>query len=189
MTRPPPMTNSGKRRRRQQATDQSIGRFLHASAVQIEAATNETQEELEGLTQLLIALAQHASGMNRRLDNFARLNLEPQDMAAIREEIASLDAAAMKTISRLQFADRLHQRLSNVQGNLDALAELMGQPDVSPGRWTQFLQDSRDNFTMEHERELFDRVLQEDLGSPPANDSQTDNIALFDMTRGGKDVV
>ena len=182
------MTKSGKKSGPGRETQQDVSRFLHASAVQIEAATEETRDEIESLTQLVIALAQHASAMNRRLDRLAELNLAPEDLAGIREDIKSLDAAANKTIARLQFADRMHQRLANVQVNLDALAELMGEKPMSRKSWTAFLEQSRRTFTMEHERTLFDSVLGVDAPGESANESLGDNIALFSPRRGEGDV-
>jgi len=181
------MTSSGHKLTTDEDAQKNVSRFLRASAVQIEAATSETREEIENLTQLVIALAQHASTMNRRLDRFSELNLAPEDLAGIRGDITSLDAAANKTIARLQFADRMHQRLTNVQTNLDALAVLIGEKTMSPKRWSAFLEESRATFTMEHERSLFDSMVGGRSDDESANDSIGDNIALFEPVRGDGD--
>ncbi len=167
--------------------DIHVDRFLHASAVQIEAATEETQDEIDGLAQLVLALVDHTSNMSRRLDELASSEIDVGTLAAMRDEIASLDAAANKTIARLQFADRLHQRLSNVKGNLDALAELLGETTLSGKRWNLFLESSRAAFTMESERVLFDQILDTSPESESANESLGDNIALFSPKSGDSD--
>lgn len=167
--------------------DRNVGRFLHASAVQIEAATEETQGEIDGLAQLVLALAGHASNMSRRLEELAAADVDVGTLSAMREEISSLDAAANKTIARLQFADRLHQRLSNVKGNLDALADLLGESPMSRKRWDNFLEQSRAAFTMESERVLFDQILDTSPTGESANESLGDNIALFAPRTGGSD--
>ena len=167
--------------------DIEVGRFLHASAVQIEAATEETQGEIDGLAQLVLALVGHAANMSRRLEELAAADIDVGTLAAMRDEISSLDAAANKTIARLQFADRLHQRLSNVKGNLDALADLLGESPLSDTRWSNFLESSRAAFTMESERVLFDQILDTSPASESANESLGDNIALFSPRTGDAD--
>ena len=62
---------------------------------------------------------------------------------------------------RLQFADRMNQRLSNVASNLAGLADLM-QPAEWPAtdiKWREFLKRTRATFSMEQERQMFDAVF------------------------------
>lgn len=104
------------------SADLRAGQRLFDSARQVRAAAEETQAEIDGLTSLVISLAKHASILSRRLDEQPEHALPPGQLDAMRREVSSLDAAANKTIARLQFAERLQHRLMNVQLNLDALS-------------------------------------------------------------------
>jgi len=72
-----------------------------------------------------------------------------------------MSEAMSLALVKLQFADRLGQRLSNVRDNLARLAELMSSPDVSVTEksWSDFLVDVRASFTMEDERRIFDAIV------------------------------
>ena len=99
------------------------GQCLHNCAIQVQAAAEETQAEIDGIAELVIALAGHASALSRRLDKASSGANESDDIARLREDMSALDAVANKTIARLQFADQLQQRLSTVQHNLNSLAD------------------------------------------------------------------
>ena len=99
------------------------GQCLHNCAIQVQAAAEETQAEIDGIAELVIALAGHAGKLSRRLDQASASGDESDDIARLREDMSALDAVANKTIARLQFADQLQQRLSTVQHNLNSLAD------------------------------------------------------------------
>ncbi len=97
------------------------GQCLHNCAIQVQAAAEETQAEIDGIAELVVALAGHASKLSRKLDQAS--SDESEDISRLREDMSALDAVANKTIARLQFADQLQQRLSTVQHNLNSLAD------------------------------------------------------------------
>lgn len=99
------------------------GRQLAESALHVQAAAEETQAEIDGLTKLVVALAKHATALGRRVDAHADADLEADKLVLLREEISALDAAANKTIARLHFAERLQQRLAKVQTNLQTVSD------------------------------------------------------------------
>lgn len=99
------------------------GQCLHTCAIQVQAAAEETQAEIGGIAELVIALAGHASALSRRLDRASGSARESEEITRLREDMSALDAVANKTIARLQFADQLQQRLSTVQHNLNSLAD------------------------------------------------------------------
>ena len=108
---------------RMQVDEMRAGQCLHNCAIQVQAAAEETQAEIDGIAELVIALAGHASALSRRLDEASRDASEAGEIARLREDMSALDAVANKTIARLQFADQLQQRLCNVQHNLNSLAD------------------------------------------------------------------
>ena len=99
------------------------GQCLHNCAIQVQAAAEETQAEIDGIAELVIALAGHASTLSHRLDKASSGADQSDEISRLREDMSALDAVANKTIARLQFADQLQHRLSTVQHNLNSLAD------------------------------------------------------------------
>lgn len=108
---------------RMQVDEMRAGQCLHNCAIQVQAAAEETQAEIDGIAELVIALAGHASALSRRLERAGSNGTESEEITRLREDMSALDAVANKTIARLQFADQLQQRLSTVQHNLNSLAD------------------------------------------------------------------
>jgi len=91
---------------------------------------------------------------------------------------------------RLQFADRLNQRLSNVVKNLTDLAKLMNSSDlpITQAKWAGYLNEARTTFTMELERKMFDAVFREiaiEIGDESAADVFQDLTLFNGDTRDG----
>ena len=99
------------------------GQCLHTCAIQVQAAAEETQAEIDGIAELVIALAGHASALSHRLERASGSATELAEVRRLRDDMSALDAVANKTIARLQFADQLQERLSTVQHNLNSLAD------------------------------------------------------------------
>lgn len=112
--------------------------------------------------QLLVALEESRTEM----DGITAAALSPDKEAAI------------ELITRLQSVDRLMQRLSNVQLNLDRLAKFVTAETQIPrvSQWSEFMEQTRASFTMEQERALFDEMLSE---YSKASSSSDDDITLF----------
>ena len=123
-------------------------------AEQIRAAIKEASADIEALSLSVLDTARHAEQL-----------IEPArapDSRPLREAVRSAS-------SRLQFADRLNQRLSNTAANLAALAEFMraSEQPISDAGWPVFLDAARARFTMEQERRMFDAVF----GTAPSTDA------------------
>lgn len=71
------------------------------------------------------------------------------------------ERASADLISRLQSVDRLMQRLTNVQSNLVNLADYVLREADSEGEmsWSLLCDQTRQRFTMEQERNMFDNLL------------------------------
>lgn len=71
------------------------------------------------------------------------------------------ERASADLISRLQSVDRLMQRLTNVQSNLVNLADYVLKEADSEGEmsWSLLCDQTRQRFTMEQERNMFDNLL------------------------------
>ncbi|MCP4322706.1 MAG: hypothetical protein GY787_12845, partial [Alteromonadales bacterium] len=94
-------------------------------------------------------------------------------------------------IIAFQFYDKLSQRLDHVSESLSALTTLIGNPAelYSPIAWQSLQESIRSKYTMEAERQIFDKVIsgvsiEEALIDFKQNiidkgDSEEDEIELF----------
>ena len=74
----------------------------------------------------------------------------------------TLDEAQRKVheaTMQLQSVDRLHQRLNNTRAVLSCLQQALksASADIPGSAWAAFLREARAYYTMESEREVFDR--------------------------------
>jgi len=135
----------------------AIAQLSDLCARQIDAGIEEAFGEISDLSQSLLRAAGYASDLGAA-------RKDPQHHAAVcrpEQVLESMSEAMSLALVKLQFADRLGQRLSNVRDNLARLAELMSSPDVSVTEksWSDFLVDVRASFTMEDERRIFDAIV------------------------------
>ena len=149
--------------------DGTAARLVQLCAEQIRAAVAEASSEIESLSLAVLDTARHAdqlAGRGRSVGDGLASEKGAED------ESQPLKEAALNASSRLQFADRMSQRLSNTASNLTALAQLMQTTDrpISEDDWSTFLGAARARFTMEHERRMFDAVFETTGSTPPVND-------------------
>ena len=141
------------------ATDCGTARLIDLCVDQIKVALDEAFAEIDALSGAVLDTARHANAL---LDTVKARNpdINPANESASGAGQA-LQQAVQNAYSRLQFADRLNQRLSNVSTNLTGLAELMQANDLSitDNKWTEFLKQTRRTFTMEPERQMFDALF------------------------------
>lgn len=149
--------------------DGTAARLVQLCAEQIRAAVDEASSEIESLSLAVLDTARHADRLAGRDSPAGR---EPAGGKDAADASQPLKEAALNASSRLQFADRMSQRLSNTASNLTALAQLMQTTDrpISDEDWSTFLDAARARFTMEHERRMFDAVFETAGPAPPASD-------------------
>ena len=168
--------------------DNDAARLVELCADQIQAALAEALAEIGELSVAVLDTARHAGDLLGQVNSDAASS----EAGALASGSESLRRAAASASSRLQFADRLSQRMSNVSSNLTALATLMKSSDrpMTHERWHGFLLEARGRFTMEQERRMFDAVF----GTPASehdvadNDDASDDLIFFDTgaSRGGR---
>ena len=149
--------------------DGTAARLVQLCAEQIRAAVDEASSEIESLSLAVLDTARHADRLAGRGRSAGR---EPAGDKNAGDDSQPLKEAALNASSRLQFADRMSQRLSNTASNLAALAQLMQTTErpISDEDWSTFLDAARARFTMEHERRMFDAVFETAGPAPPASD-------------------
>ncbi len=135
---------------------QDFARLIALCANQIHAAIEEADVELAALSRSILATATHASALGTSSD------------AADAARASSRDA-----FTRLQFADRLNQRLTNVSRNLDQLADTMRSSNAPISTLTRetLLSNARATFTIENERDMFDAVFGKSIDAIAPPDS------------------
>lgn len=141
------------------ASDCGTAQLIDLCVEQIKAALDEAFAEIDALNGAVLDTARHANGLLGTV-KARNPDLDPAIESASGAGQA-LQQATQDAYMRLQFADRLNQRLSNVSTNLTGLAELMQCNDLSITgiEWTEFLKQTRRTFTMESERQMFDALF------------------------------
>jgi len=120
----------------------AVTKLVDLCAKQIRAAMDEARVEIASLSQHLLGAHELAGSPQKQIDQ-----------QEVLQEVG-------QAIAKLQFADRLSQRLLNVAGNLGRLEELLlSDGDVGQSRWEKMLEEVSHSFTMESERRLFDEVI------------------------------
>ena len=156
-----------------------IAGLVDLCASQIMTAVDEALGECDALSGSVLDAARLTSellGESNSADE--RLKADAQ----------ALQQAVQDASLRLQFIDRLNQRLSNVSSNLAGLAEFMQSADlpISEIAWSRFLEETRETFTMTQERQMFDALFRDPTATSGAelamNASQ--DITLFDGDAG-----
>jgi hypothetical protein len=136
-----------------------VSRFASLCASQIKAALDEALRDIDALSFAVLDTARHAQALLPVVDELG------QDAGRISDAIAANSAALQRAVenssTRLQFADRLSQRLSNVSTNLVGLADLMQSSNlpITDTQRSDLLERTRATFTMEQERQMFDALF------------------------------
>ena len=163
-------------------TDSETARLIKLFADQITAAVDEAIHEIDALSHSFLDTARHASAL------LGAVSDQNPDLSAARDSLLAdpqaLQQAVRNITTRLQFADRLNQRLSNVSNSLVGLAELMESTDlpITNIKWTGFLNQTRATFTMEQERQMFDAIFGASatvVDTDPTTDASQD-LTIFD---------
>lgn len=147
-------------------TDSAAARLLTLCADQIATAVEEAFREIDGLSRAVLDSARHANALLAARNDQGTKASPAADTGEA--DSRALQEAVRRASMRLQFADRLEQRLSNVSRNLTGLAKLMQSIDlpITDAQWKECLEAMRSTFTMEQERRMFDAMF--DAAAPIA---------------------
>ena len=147
-------------------------------ADQIRFANEEASRDVDALTKSFLSAVCQVDSTPTTAGNRDKQKSDVADQAPSPDVAQILRSAVMEAIARLQFSDRLSQRLMNVCKNLTACAEFLGRNDasISANELTAFLETIRSSFTMEQERKMFDSAFPD----PP----DTSDLAASDCCNG-----
>jgi len=98
--------------------------LLGDSARQMNSAINEAFAEIGVLSQLINAMKKNARRLRRTTQDLSDRPINDDQRQEFSECTRDLLDSAGKSQDRMQFADRMHHRLYDVQTNLKKLAEL-----------------------------------------------------------------
>lgn len=145
-------------------------------------AVEEAFREIDGLSRAVLDSARHADALLTSRNGQDAKAGSAADMGEA--DSWALQEAVRNASMRLQFADRLEQRLSNVSRNLNGLAKLMQSIDlpITDTQWKTCLETMRSTFTMEQERQMFDVVFATaaPIVDPEPNMGASQGPLLFD---------
>lgn len=157
------------------------GRYIELCTRQLAAAMKGAKRESALLAEDLIAAAELVNRISPD-ENGASADATTAPAAGLHRQLRE---RVNGVVLRMQFADRLDQQIDNVRKNLSLLAEYMEADEAGGNRlaWSEFLQCSRQSFTMEQERFMFDTVLG-DAEMAAKTDRTCSYALLFDEGEG-----
>jgi len=121
--------------------------LLGDSARQMNAAINEAFAEIGVLSQLINAMKKNARRLRRTTQELADRPISENERKEFSECTKDILDSAGRSQDRMQFADRMHHRLYDVQTNLKKLAELSQtrekQAEQKSRGWSGLFRDSK----------------------------------------------
>jgi len=134
--------------------------MLNLSVAQIDQSMNEGNASVDTLASSFTSLATNLSDIQSSIENMKDDNFDKTKLIVQGSAATALDKVHAAIIA-FQFYDKLTQRLDHVSTSLSALTTLIGNPAslYSPPEWQSLQQTIRSRYTMEEERQMFDKVL------------------------------
>lgn len=131
--------------------------MLNLAVSQIDHSMHDGNKSVNTLASSFTMLANIMKDMEKSLHQLPEGDI--RDNLTNSTECASANISS--AIINFQFYDKLSQRLSHVSKDLAALNTLISDPSTlySPYMWKQLQEQIRDDYTMEEERKMFDKVL------------------------------
>lgn len=165
--------------------------MLNLAVAQIDQSMNDGNSSVETLSKSFTGLATNLSDIQATIP---KLTAEDDNSLKIRHIIQGATITAtdkvQTAIVAFQFYDKLTQRLDHVSNSLASLTELIANPNAlySPLEWQKLQAGIRSKYTMEAEKNMFDKViagvpiataLEEFNQEKLSNELDEDDIELF----------
>ncbi|WP_057831389.1 hypothetical protein [Colwellia sp. TT2012] len=136
--------------------------MLNLAVTQIDQSMNEGNSSVSTLSKSFTGLATNLSDIQSSIAQLSQKDESSEKMKLIIEGSTStaLDKVHSAIIA-FQFYDKLSQRLDHVSQSLSALTALISNPTdlYSPNAWQALQETIRSKYTMEEERQMFDKVI------------------------------
>lgn len=166
--------------------------MLNLAVTQIDQSMNEGNSSVATLSTSFTGLATNLSDIQ---SSITQLTQEGESSEKIKLIIEGSTSTALdkvhSAIIAFQFYDKLSQRLDHVSESLSSLTNLIANPTelYSPIAWQSLQETIRSKYTMEEERQMFDRVIsgvpieealiEFNLDMEKKKDTEADEIELF----------
>lgn len=165
--------------------------MLNLAVAQIDQSMNEGNSSVETLTKSFTGLATNLADIH---ETIPKLDVKDETSAKIKQVIQGSTITAtdkvQSAIIAFQFYDKLTQRLDHVSNSLSSLTNLIANPNAlySPLEWRKLQENIRSKYTMESEKQMFDKVISgvsikaalEEFNQEKQNeDIDEDDIELF----------
>jgi len=136
--------------------------MLNLAVAQIDQSMNEGNSSVSTLSESFTGLATNLTDIK---SSILQMNDDDDDVDKLKLIIEGSSTTALdkvhSAIIAFQFYDKLTQRLDHVSQSLSALTSLIADPAAlySPIEWRGLQESIRSKYTMEEERNMFDRVI------------------------------
>ncbi len=136
--------------------------ILNLAVTQIDQSMNEGNSSVSALSTSFTGLATNLNDIQNAITQLNKADENSDKSKLVIEE--SMSTALNKVHSAIiafQFYDKLSQRLDHVSESLSALTTLISNPAslYSPIAWQELQEVIRSKYTMEEERQMFDKVI------------------------------
>lgn len=155
-------------------------RMLEIAAVQIATTLRESDAAIEDMIGAITSLSAGIRGL-QQLDGTED---DGAPAAGIRAVCQQAERDMQRAVVAFQFYDRLTQRLSHVQVNLESLARVILSPTREhPALWEQLRQRASSVYSLEQEQQMYNALINgmavTDLPKSVCNSGQDSDIELF----------
>ncbi|MBF0264760.1 MAG: hypothetical protein HQL46_05765 [Gammaproteobacteria bacterium] len=163
--------------------------MINLAVSQVEQSMHEGGQSVDTLASSFTYLAQVMCDMQDQLKHLPEGNEKSRLIETTQVASNNINSA----IIAFQFYDKLSQRLGHVSSDLFALTKLISDPSrlYSPPEWKKLQDMIRSQYTMEEERNMFDKVIagmsitlaleeyKAEMAEKSKNKSDEDEIELF----------
>lgn len=136
--------------------------MLNLAVAQIDQSMNDGNSSVEALSKSFTGLATNLSDIQATIPKLIADDDNSQKIKHIIQGATITATDKVQTaIVAFQFYDKLTQRLDHVSNSLASLTELIANPNAlySPLEWQKLQANIRSKYTMETEKQMFDKVI------------------------------
>jgi len=143
--------------------------------LQLNSAENEMMSPSESLGKAFECLYH---SVNELIDNFSKSNEENDEIVLLKERINESFQACMID---LQFTDAVSQRILHISNGLEKIDEMFQDSEKfrSYEKWLDLKNTIRDSYSIEEERTIFDKIINDVKENSNIEKSSSENVDLF----------
>ncbi len=140
--------------------NRQVARLLETAAVQIRLSLSESDGSIFQLTE---AIANSSNGIReiRSLVRMLGFSSHPDDIIdSISDRCSTIESKLQDAVVAMQFYDRLSQRFSHIQENVEVVAKMLEcMDDATPEFFDGLYKKMRSVYSLEQERQIHDLIM------------------------------